>query len=456
LILSRPINENRRLVLPKVAIVGRPNVGKSTLFNRICQRRKALVGNESGMTRDRMYEFAEWRDRSFELIDTGGIVLGDSEQLLQQICQQAETAIQEACAILFVVDCRAGVTPLDLNLAKFLKKQSKPVLVVVNKCDNETLAIAAQEFYELGFDQVYPVSAAHGLSIGDLLDDLLTTLPVDRFDGSETSLASETRVAIVGKPNVGKSTLLNRILGEERVIVSPNPGTTRDAVDSLLKRAGKTYRLVDTAGIRKKSKTVIMAERLSVLAARKCLQRCDVALVVLDAQDGATTMDATIAGYVREAGVSAILVVNKWDLIAKDSFTLRKYEEEIRFRLKYLDYAPMIFISAATGQRVQKLFSFIDQAMLARQTRIATAELNLFLQQVALHRASVPFNKQVKVHYMTQVGVAPPTFVLFSNQKAKLHFSLERYLVNQIRERFGFLGTPIVIKQKLQKRDRNN
>ncbi len=456
MVLSLPVNEVRPLILPKVAIVGRPNVGKSTLFNRICQRRKALVGNESGMTRDRIYEFAEWRDRSFELIDTGGIVLGDAAHILQQICKQAEAAIREAGAILFVVDCRAGVTPLDLNLAKFLKEQSKPVLVVANKCDNEKLAIAAQEFYELGFDRVYPVSAAHGLSIGDLLDDLLQTFPVDRSSSSQTDLARETRVAIVGKPNVGKSTLLNRILGEERVIVSPHPGTTRDAVDSLVKRAGKTYRLVDTAGIRKKNKTVMMAEKLSVLVARKCLERCDVALVMLDARDGATTLDATIAGYVREAGVSAILVVNKWDLVAKDSFTLRKCEQEIRSRLKYLDYAPMIFISAATGQRVPKLFPLIDQAVLARQTRISTAELNLFLQEVALHRASVPANKQVKVHYMTQVAVAPPTFVLFSNQKARLHFSLERYLVNQIRGRFGFVGTPIVIKQKLQKKERNN
>jgi GTP-binding protein len=443
------------LTLPSIAIIGRPNVGKSTLFNRICQRRKALVGNESGMTRDRISELAEWQGRSFELVDTGGIVLGDSETILQQIYGQAETAIQKASAVLFVVDCRAGVTPLDLDLARFLKEKSKPVFVVVNKCDNEALWPAAQEFYELGFDNVYPVSAAHGLNIGDLLEDVLKAFPPG---GSSlgTSLEKETRVAIVGKPNVGKSTLLNKILGEDRAIVSPLPGTTRDAVDSLLTRNRRVYRLVDTAGIRKKSKTVQMAEKLSVIMARKCLERCDVALLVIDAQESATTLDATIAGYVREAGVSVVLVVNKWDLITKNNFTIRKCEDEIRSRLKYLEYAPMIFISAATGQRVQKLFPLIDQTALARQTRVTTGELNSFLQDAALHKASIPFNKQVKVHYMTQVAVAPPTFALFTNQKARIHFSLERYLVNKIRERFGFVGTPIVIKQKIQKRGRNN
>jgi GTP-binding protein len=437
------------LTLPAVVIIGRPNVGKSTLFNRICQKRKALVGNEPGMTRDRISEIAEWRGKDFELIDTGGIVLGNSEAILQQIYQQAETAIQKAAAILFVVDGRAGVTPLDLDLAKFLTKKSKEVFVVVNKCDSEALWTSAQEFYEFGFNKVYPVSAAHGLNIGDLLEDVVKTFTKDGST-SETSAGTQTKVAIVGKPNVGKSTLLNKILGEDRVIVSPIPGTTRDAVDSLLMRNGKVYRLVDTAGIRKKSKTFLMAEKLSVMMAKKCLERCDVALVVMDAQDGATTLDATIAGFVQEARVSVVLVVNKWDLITKDNFTIRKCEDEIRSRLKYLDYAPMIFISAATGQRVQKLFPLIDQTALARQTRVTTAELNLFLQEVALHKASVPFNKQVKVHYVTQVGVAPPTFALFSNQKVKLHFSLERYLINQIRERFGFVGTPIVIKQKIQ------
>jgi GTP-binding protein len=441
--------------LPSVAIIGRPNVGKSTLFNRICQRRKALVGNESGMTRDRISELAEWRGRRFEVVDTGGIILTNSETILQQIYQQAETAIQKASAVLFVVDCRAGVTPLDLSLARFLKEKSKPVLVVVNKCDNETLWTTVPEFYELGFDTVYPVSAAHGLNIGDLLEEVLKAFPPDGT-GLEVPLETETRVAIVGKPNVGKSTLLNKILGEDRVIVSPVPGTTRDAVDSLVMRDRRPYRLVDTAGIRKKSRTVLMAEKLSVIMARKCLERCDVALLVIDAREGTTSLDATIAGYVHEAGVSVILVVNKWDLITKNNLTLRKCEGEIRSRLKYLEYAPMIFVSAATGQRVPKIFPLIDQTALARRTRVSTAELNSFLQDVALHKASVPFNKQVKVHYITQVAVSPPTFALFTNQRARLHFSLERYLVNRIRERFGFVGTPIVIKQKIQKKGRNS
>ena len=381
--------------------------------------------------------------------------MGAPEAMLKQIRQQAEAAVRKSSAILFVVDGTAGVTPLDLSVARFLKEKSKPVFVVVNKCDSEILWQSAPEFYELGFDRVCPVSAAHGLNIGDLLEGVVEVLPADG-SGVETSLKEETRVAIVGKPNVGKSTLLNKILGEDRVIVSPLPGTTRDAVDSILTRSGKVYRLVDTAGIRKKSRTVLMAEKLSVMMARKCLERSDVVLLVMDAQEGATALDATIAGYVHEAGVSVVLVVNKWDLIEKDSSTLRRFEGEVRSRLKYLDYAPMIFVSAATGQRIQKIFTLIDEIALARQNRVATAELNSFLQEVALNKASVPFNRQVKVHYMTQVGVAPPTFALFTNQKAKLHFSLERYLINKIRERFGFVGTPIVIKQKIQKRVENN
>jgi GTP-binding protein len=305
----------------------------------------------------------------------------------------------------------------------------------------------AQEFYELGIESVSPVSAEHGTNVGDLLDDVVRHFPEPRRDVNVQE--SEIKVAIAGKPNVGKSTLLNRIVGENRSIVSPIPGTTRDVVDSLVVRNEKTYRLLDTAGIRKKSQTTLVAEKLSVIMAKKSLQRCDVALVMIDAVARASSLDATIAGYAREAGSSVILVVNKWDKISKDSFTMHSYEKQVRAKIRYLDYAPLIFISAETGQRIAKLFSLIDVVAEARRHRVSTGELNSFLQKVALNKAAIPFDKQVKIHYMTQVAVAPPTFALFTNKQKKIHFSLERYLVNQIRNRFGFKGTPIVIKQKL-------
>jgi GTPase len=433
-----------------VAIIGRPNVGKSTLFNRICGKHKALVGNEPGMTRDRISEVAEWRGREFEIIDTGGIIPREAEVIPRLIYEQAKTAIEKACSILLVVDCRAGVTSVDAELARYLFETSKPVFVVVNKCDSPKQWTQAQEFYELGFDKIFPISAEHGLNVGDLLDEVIKTFPESK--SAEPAAQEETRVAIIGKPNVGKSTLLNRLLGEERVIVSPIPGTTRDAIDTLLIRDGRPYRFIDTAGIRKKSQTVLLAEKLSVIMARKSLERCDVALVVLDAKEVVSALDATIAGYAHEAGVSVILVVNKWDLIAKSESTQREYEEKIRARLKYLEYAPLLFISAETGQGVTKLLPLIDEVALARQFRVGTAELNSFLQKVALHKATVPSNRQVKVYYMTQVGVAPPTFALFTNRQSKLHFSLERYLINRIRDQFGFLGTPIILKQKMERK----
>jgi GTPase len=433
-----------------VAIIGRPNVGKSTLFNRICGKHKALVGNEPGMTRDRISEVAEWRGREFEIIDTGGIIPREAEVIPRLIYEQAKTAIEKACAILLVVDCRVGVTSVDAELARFLFETSKPVFVVVNKCDSPKQWTQAQEFYELGFDKIFPISAEHGLNVGDLLDEVIKTFPESK--SAEPAAQEETRVAIIGKPNVGKSTLLNRLLGEERVIVSPIPGTTRDAIDTLLIRDGRPYRFIDTAGIRKKSQTVLLAEKLSVIMARKSLERCDMALVVLDAKEVVSALDATIAGYAHEAGVSVILVVNKWDLIAKSESTQREYEEKIRARLKYLEYAPLLFISAETGQGVAKLLPLINEVALARQFRVGTAELNSFLQKVALHKATVPSNRQVKVYYMTQVGVAPPTFALFTNRQSKLHFSLERYLINRIRDQFGFLGTPIILKQKMERK----
>jgi GTP-binding protein len=433
--------------LPVVAIIGRPNVGKSTLFNRICGKRRVLVGNEPGMTRDRIVEIAEWRGHLFELIDTGGIDPGDDALIPRHIFNQAKTAIQKANVLLLVVDCRAGVTPLDQELAKLLIECSKPVFVVVNKCDGPKQWDEAQTFYELGLERVFPVSAEHGLNVGDLLDEVVQFLPQERNPTPPSG--REIKVAIVGKPNVGKSTLLNSIVGETRSIVSPIPGTTRDVVDSLVVRNGKTYRILDTAGIRKKGHTVFIAEKLSVIMARKSLERCDVALIMIDATERASSLDATIAGYAHEAGTSVILVVNKWDKIAKDSFTMGEHEDQIRAKIRCLEYAPLIFISAETGQRLPRLFSLIDRVAESRRYRVSTGELNSFLQRVALSKASIPSNKQVKVHYMTQVAVAPPTFALFTNRQSKIHFSLERYLVNQIRQRFGFQGTPIIIKQKL-------
>ena len=434
---------------PSVVIIGRPNVGKSTLFNRICGKPKALVGYEAGMTRDRLTEMAEWSGRRFEVIDTGGITPGDNDIIARHIFDQASTALGKASAVLFLVDVRAGVTSPDRELAGLLIRIPKPVFVVVNKCDSLRYCGEAQEFYELGFEHVFPVSAEHGLNMGDLLDEVVKAFPVGAIESKPHP--RETRVAIIGKPNVGKSTLLNALLGEKRVIVSPIPGTTRDAVDSLLIRKGISYRFIDTAGIRKKGQTHLLAEKLSVIMARKNLERCDVALVIFDAVEGVHSLDATIAGYAHEAGISVILVVNKWDQVAKNTFTLHSFEEEVRHRIKYLEYAPILFISAETGQRVSKLFPLIDEVAQARQNRVATGELNQFLQKVALYKASVPFNRQVKVHYMTQVGVAPPRFALFTNRKSRLHFSLERYLVNQIRQRFGFLGTPIIIRQKQER-----
>lgn len=435
---------------PSVAIIGRPNVGKSTLFNRICRQQRALVGNEPGMTRDRIYASAAWKGQQFEIIDTGGMIPGSQELISRAIFQQAETLIRTVRILVLVVDGRVGLTPLDRSLAKILIKGGKSVIVAVNKCDTTKYWINAQEFYELGFAEVIPFSAAHGLNIEELLDAICKHFP----NGTVSSQlpAEEVRIAIVGKPNVGKSTLLNNISGTGRVIVSPIPGTTRDAIDSLTTRRGQAYRFIDTAGIRRKQQTLLQAEKLSVMIARKSLARADVALLMMDATDGPSSLDTAIAGYSHEAGTSTILVVNKWDLVSKNTHTLPAFEKKVRAKLRFLDYAPIVFMSATTGQRVSKLFPIINQVFRARRTRVGTGELNAFLHHVALHKAAVPFNRQVKVHYMTQVHNSPPTFVVFTNRRSPLHFSIERYLINRIRERFEFIGTPIVLKQKLERK----
>ena len=438
---------------PLVAIIGRPNVGKSTLFNRLIGARRSIVGDLPGITRDRIYGEAEWQGRRFRVVDTGGIVPDDEELIPSRIFEQARTAISEASLILWVVDIRDGVTPLDEELAGHLRTIDRPVLVVANKADTARVGQLAGEFYRFGFLEVYPVSAEHAAGLGELLDAVLDLVPTAVDEGPGTP--PEIRVAIIGRPNVGKSSLINRLLGEDRVIVSPIPGTTRDAVDSVFESVDDqehpiTLRLIDTAGIRRKGRTAEMAEKLSVVMARKHIEQADVVLVVIDAIEGVTALDANIAGYAHEAGRSVILVVNKWDAVEKDTWTVYTYEEKIRQQMKFLDYAPIIFLSALTGQRVVKLPAIIARANEARNTRVTTGQLNQFFHDyLDQPRATISGKHRLKILYLTQAGIRPPTFVIFtSGTKTKIHFSYERYLINRLRESFGFFATPIRIKQR--------
>jgi len=438
--------------LPVVAIIGRPNVGKSTLFNRLIGSRRAIVGDVPGITRDRIYGEAEWNGQAFSVVDTGGIVPDDDAVIPVNILKQARAAIEEASLLLFVVDVRAGISPLDEELARMLRTLGKPIFVVANKSDTERVADHAGEFHRFGYDQVFPVSAEHVVGVGELLDAIVELLPMA---AAQQRALAEVRVAIIGRPNVGKSSLINKLLGQERVIVSPLPGTTRDAVDSVFETkdaAGNNLRLrlIDTAGIRRKGKTEGMAEKLSVVMARKHIERADVALLIVDAVEGVTALDATIAGYAHEAGRSVILVVNKWDAVEKDTYTVNEFEQTLRDKMKFLDYAPVVFISALTGQRVVRLPELIAHADQARNLRIPTAELNQFFRQfLEQPRATTSSRSRLKVLYLTQASTRPPTFVLFtSGRKAKLHFSYERYLINRLRESFDFYATPIRVLQR--------
>ena len=453
--------------MPLVAIVGRPNVGKSTLFNRLTGSRRSIVTDEPGITRDRIYGSANWSGRAFEVVDTGGLVPDEKAALPQEILRQAQVAIQDAAQLVLVVDARTGVTPLDAELARLLRRTGKPLLIAANKVDTGRQEALAASFYELG-TTVFPVSAEHGLGVDELLDEVTRSFP-NREDAAAEVAAD---VAIIGRPNMGKSTLLNRLVGAERAIVSPEPGTTRDAVDTLLRRGDKVYRFIDTAGIRRKGKTKLVAEKLSVVMARKNLERAEVALLVVDAEQGVTSGDATIASYTKQSGRSVIVVMNKWDLAleaagkkaareAKGGKTrldpsqlLYEYERIVRARLKFLDYAPVAFLSALTGERVGKLFGLIDQVAEARRRRISTGELNRWLAGVDLDRGTSPAGRKMKIYYMTQASTAPPTFVLFTNQPRQLHFSYERFLENQLRERFEFPGTPIRFLQRVKERRR--
>ncbi len=543
--------------IPLIAIVGRPNVGKSTLFNRLVGSRRAIVGDEPGITRDRLYGESHWRGHEFRVVDTGGIMPEGRDFIPSEIFRQARVALDEANAIVMVVDARTELAAPDIELARLLRKTGKPLFLAANKVDSDKQESLAEDFHRLGIRNIVPVSAEHGRGVDDLLDAILAVLPAKTkppstggtedkeeavigpksppsrkeggksgapgIEGSTTETpdeyqwskpqsrrsrrrqesnvfpqtenrqptttdelpmtdelevisgddgpttndqrpTTETNVAIIGHPNVGKSTLLNQLTGADRSIVSPIPGTTRDAVDEIVERDGMNFRFIDTAGIRRKGKTHLMAEKLSVVMARKHLEAADIALLVIDATEGVSALDAAIAGYAHESGRSVVIVVNKWDLVTSgekravsQSRTARiqeskrpddraAYEQRLRYALKFLNYAPVLFVSAAKGKGTDKIFPTLEKVAAERRKRITTGEMNRFLKHVDFDRASVPVRQRVKILYLTQAAVAPPTFVLFTDRQVKLHFSYQRFLENQIRRAFGFEGTPIWIK----------
>ena len=505
--------------LPLVAIVGRPNVGKSTLFNRLTGSRRSIVGDEPGITRDRIYGEYEWAGRNYRLVDMGGIVPDDPELIATEIFLQAKVALEEADALVMVVDVRTELARPDYDLARLLQRGGKPLFLAVNKAETDALASEAENFRRLGISNVFPVSSEHGQGIGELLDAIAEAVPrptdedlsvgtpsvgqhvsesASRQAGDEPDRAEqaeeveeaiedemeeggplvpgakpdqsqkkirthgefeqrETSVAIIGRPNVGKSTLLNALTGTSRAIVSPIAGTTRDAVDEVVEFEGNTLRFVDTAGIRRKGKTKLMAEKLSVVMARRHLEAADVALLIVDATEGVTASDATIGGYAHESGRSVIIVVNKWDLVTTNRTDGKPpadrdiFEQQVRKALKYLDYAPVIFLSALEGTRggtksMARVLHEVVAVAKERRKRVSTGQMNRFLERIDFQRAPVPMAKRIRIFYMTQAAVAPPTFVLFTDRDIKLHFAFERFLENQIREAFGFKGTPIWFK----------
>ncbi len=451
-----------KAALPLVAVVGQPNVGKSTLFNRLIGQRRSIVGDEPGITRDRIYGEVEWAGERFSIVDTGGIVPDDDAVIPANIFKQAGFAIDDAQALIWVVDARQGMTPLDEELAKLLRATGKRVLVAANKSERARVEAEAGEFYRFGFEEVFPVSAEQGSGLGEMLDALVKGF-VETEAGAVTVTPTqkrEIRLAIVGRPNVGKSSLLNNLIGEERVIVSPVAGTTRDAIDSVLETPEQIFRLVDTAGIRRKGKTGEMAEKLSVIMAMKSLQRADVAIVVIDAEEGPTALDAHIAGYAYDAGCAIIIACNKWDAVKnKETGTSAQFERKVRERMKFLDWAPIVMISALTSQRVKNLLPLAVHANEARNLRVSTSQLNAFFEQAVSQprggSAPAPVKggvSRLHVQYMTQVSVRPPTFVVFTaGGKGGLHFSYERYLLNRLREEFDFFATPLRLIQKHKK-----
>jgi GTP-binding protein len=478
-------NKSRAGEFPLVAIVGRPNVGKSTFFNRLTKSRRSIVGDEPGITRDRIYGEYEWAGRQFRLVDTGGIVPDDPDLIPTEIYTQAKVALEEADALVLVVDARTELASPDYDLVRLLLHGHKPVFLAVNKVEGEAMAYVAENFRQLGLRNVFPVSSEHGLGIGDLLDAISEAIPAPVLTEEQTLAAEqaateaeaaefappdesaedaqlnpthgefeqhETSVAIIGRPNVGKSTLLNALTGTSRAIVSPIAGTTRDAVDEVVEFEGSQLRFVDTAGIRRKSKTHLMAEKMSVVMARRHLEAADVALLVVDATDGVTGADATIGGYAHESGRSVIVVVNKWDAVTtnrtdgKPPADREIFETQLRSALKYLSYAPVVFLSALEGTGLGRVLNEVKSVAAERRKRVSTGQMNRFLDKIDFQRAPVPMAKRIRIFYMTQAAVAPPTFVLFTDRDIKLHFAFERFLENQIREAFGFKGTPIWFK----------
>ena len=425
---------------PVVTLVGRPNVGKSTLFNRLIEERLAIVEDVPGTTRDRMYADARWGGLTLTLVDTGGLLPDSNGDLMASVRDQVEIAMAEAEVIVFLVDAKEGLTATDLDIAALLRRCNKPVILAANKADNESRRQAAVEFYELGLGDPYPISALHGTGTGDLLDAILDVVPPEQPEVETEGV----RIAIVGRPNVGKSLLLNTILGEDRMIVSDKPGTTRDAVDSLVEWDGQPVTLIDTAGIRRRGRIEPGVERYSVIRALRAIQRSDVALLLIDAVDGITAQDAHIAGYVVEEARGVVIVVNKWDLIEKDSHTMDAYTGEIRQALKFISYAPLVFVSALTGQRVGRALDVALRVQEARSHRAPTGQLNRILRDAALsHSPPSKRGKRLKIYYATQARTAPPSFVFFVNDPQLVHFSYRRYLENKLREAFGFEGSPL-------------
>ncbi|KJS17008.1 MAG: GTP-binding protein Der [Peptococcaceae bacterium BRH_c4b] len=427
---------------PIVAIVGRPNVGKSTLFNRIVGGRVAIVEGIPGVTRDRLYQDAEWNGVGFTLVDTGGLDFDDESEIPSNVRKQVEMAVQEADAILFVVDARAGLTTTDDAVAGMLRRADKPVILVANKVEQFGGAQDYYDFYRLGLGEPIPVSAAEGLNTGDMLDNLVELLPHSEYEEDPDSI----RIAVIGRPNVGKSSLVNAILGQERVIVSDIPGTTRDAIDTLIERDGKRYILVDTAGMRRRSKIDLPTEKYSVIRSLRAVDRSHVALVLLDAVEGVTEQDKKIAGYAHEKGKASILVVNKWDLIEKDDRTASKYTETIREEIAFMQYMPVVFTSALTKQRVSRVLDLVDKVVENYNMRVATPGLNNLIREAVLQSPPPSYkNRRLKIYYVSQQGVRPPKFVFYVNDTQLLHFSYLRYLENQLRSAYGFEGTPLKI-----------
>ncbi|WP_338749707.1 ribosome biogenesis GTPase Der [Bacillus sp. FJAT-52991] len=436
------------MVKPVVAIVGRPNVGKSTIFNRIVGERISIVEDIPGVTRDRIYSSGEWLNHEFNLIDTGGIDLGD-EPFLEQIRQQAEIAIEEADVIIFLASGREGVTSADEEVAKILYRSKKPVILAVNKVDNPEMRSQIYDFYSLGFGEPFPISGAHGIGLGDMLDAVIAHFPSADEEDYDPDVI---KFSLIGRPNVGKSSLVNALLGEERVIVSDVAGTTRDATDSPYMYDGQEYVIIDTAGMRKKGKVYETTEKYSVLRALRAIERSDVVLVVINVEEGIREQDKHIAGYAHEAGRAVIIVVNKWDAIEKDEKTMKEFEQSIRSHFLFLDYAPIVFLSAKTKKRVHTLLPMINQASENHAMRVQSSVLNdVIMDAVAMNPTPSDKGKRLRIYYATQVAIKPPTFVVFVNEPELMHFSYERFLQNRIREAFGFEGTPIRILSRARK-----